>query len=227
MHKILLAEDDQSLGMVMTDNLSRSNFDVDWATDGNQALEKFEASDYDICILDVMLPKKDGFDVARQIRENDSDVPILFLTAKSMEEDRLEGFRSGGDDYITKPFSMKELVFRIEVFLKRTAKNHEEDPKSYSIGKYTFDHNNLELSCSDQEFTLTQKEASVLKYLCEHQNEIVKRADILKAVWGTDDYFLGRSMDVFISKLRKYLSEDQQIKINNVHGVGFKLEVKS
>lgn len=224
MPKILLAEDDKNLGTVIVDNLQMAGYQVTLATNGEQALERFGEDLFDICLLDVMLPKLDGFEVAKRIREQDETVPLLFLTARSMEEDRLEGFKSGGDDYITKPFSMKELIYRIEVFLKRTSK--KELLTSFSIGKYTFDYKNLDLYTTNTHYSLTQKEAEVLKYLCENKEVVIKRNDILKAVWGSDDYFLGRSMDVFISKLRKYLKEDPNIKINNIHGVGFKFEVQ-
>lgn len=224
MPNILLAEDDPALGVVIKDNLEQSGYVVKLATDGQQAVELFNESTFDICLLDVMLPKTDGFEVAQSIRQHSEEVPILFLTAKSMEEDRITGFQSGGDDYITKPFSMKELVLRIEVFLKRSSASNTEN-NSYSLGHYTFDYNNLTLSSENTSHQLTPKEALVLKYLCDNKSKVVKRNDILNAVWGTDDYFLGRSMDVFISRLRKYLKADPNISIKNIHGVGFTLDV--
>ncbi|MTI23112.1 response regulator transcription factor [Fulvivirga sp. RKSG066] len=224
MHKILLVEDDPNLGLVINDNLTRNGYAVTLATDGSSAWDAFKSNQYDLCILDVMLPQKDGFTLAKDIRNKNTAVPILFLTAKSMEEDRLNGFKSGGDDYITKPFSMKELIFRIEVFLKRSAKPQDNDI-DFTIGQYKFDYQNLQLHIADHIQTLTQKEANLLKHLCEHQGQVVKRAEILEAVWGSDDYFLGRSMDVFISKLRKYLQKDPCIQIKNIHGVGFQLEI--
>lgn len=225
MPNILLAEDDPALGAVIKDNLEQNGYVVKLATDGQQAVELFNKSNFDICLLDVMLPKKDGFAVAQSIRVQNEAVPILFLTAKSLEEDRITGFQSGGDDYITKPFSMKELVLRIEVFLKRSSRNNEEAVKYYQLGSFHFDYQNLTLSDAQNTHQLTPKEALVLKYLCRNQGKVVKRNDILEAVWGTDDYFLGRSMDVFISRLRKYLKSDSAINIKNIHGVGFTLEI--
>ncbi|MEP2773006.1 MAG: response regulator transcription factor [Fulvivirga sp.] len=225
MPNILLAEDDPALGVVIKDNLQQNGYTVDLANDGNKAIDLFKSKTFDICLLDVMLPKKDGFAVAQSIRSHNQNVPILFLTAKSMEEDRITGFQSGGDDYITKPFSMKELTLRIEVFLKRSSSNNELLNKSYRIGSFHFDYQNLTLSNNDNTFQLTAKEALVLKYLCSNQGKVVKRNDILEAIWGTDDYFLGRSMDVFISRLRKYLKSDSSINIKNIHGVGFMLEI--
>jgi len=225
MPSILLVEDDPALGVVIKDNLQQNGYTVDLANDGNKAIDLFRSKPFDICLLDVMLPKKDGFTVAQSIRSHNQDVPILFLTAKSMEEDRITGFQSGGDDYITKPFSMKELTLRIEVFLKRSSSNNDLSRKPYRIGSFHFDYENLTLSNTENSFQLTAKEALVLKYLCSNKGKVVKRNDILEAVWGTDDYFLGRSMDVFISRLRKYLKADPTIHIKNIHGVGFSLQI--
>jgi DNA-binding response OmpR family regulator len=175
----------------------------------------------------VMLPKKDGFTIAKNIRQVNKEVPILFLTAKSMTEDKLEGFKSGGDDYITKPFSLDELMYRIEVFLRRSNGKIDQQEKLYHVGKFTFDPINLTLKNSTYEKTLTQKEAEVLKLLFQNRDRVLKREEILKKVWGDDDYFMGRSMDVFISKLRKYLKEDPGIQIVNYHGVGFRLELRA
>lgn len=227
MPSILLAEDDPALGVVIKDNLLQHGYDVHLATDGQHALELCKSKPFDICLLDVMLPKKDGFQVAQSIREHNEQIPILFLTAKSMEEDKIAGFQSGGDDYITKPFSIKELTLRIEVFLKRSSSNNQDAQKSYQIGSFQFDYQNLTLTNVDNIFQLTPKEALVLKYLCSNQGKVVKRNEILHAVWGTDDYFLGRSMDVFISRLRKYLKGDPNISIKNIHGVGFTLKINS
>ena len=225
MARILLAEDDPALGIVIKDSLEQNGYEVKLATDGNQAVEIFEEAAFDICLLDVMLPKKDGFDVAQSIRTQNAQTPILFLTAKAMEEDKIKGFKSGGDDYITKPFSMKELTLRIEVFLRRSGTKNDHPDKDYAIGNFLFDYQNLTLSNKSETYQLTQKEALVLKYLCEHKSQVVKRTEILEAVWGSDDYFLGRSMDVFISRLRKYLKSDPAINIKNIHGVGFMLEI--
>ncbi|UII22446.1 response regulator transcription factor [Fulvivirga ligni] len=217
---ILLVEDDTSLGFVIQDNLEQNGYQVLRCHDGQEGIDRFKDDQFDLCVLDVMLPKKDGFSLAKEIRELDSEVPIIFLTAKSMQEDKLIGFETGADDYVTKPFHMKELIYRIEVFLKRTHKS--ESSQIFKIGAYSFDYPNLTLNISDKEKNLTQKEADVLKYLCEHKGKVVKREEILKKIWGSDDYFLGRSMDVFISKLRKYLKEDPDVEILNQHGVGFK-----
>lgn len=222
---ILLVEDDESLAYVIKDNLSLSGYDVVHVEDGAKALETYTNEDFDLCLLDVMLPKVDGFTLGKIIREKDNNIPILYLTAKSMQEDKLEGFKSGGDDYITKPFSMEELLFRIEVFLKRTGTTNKTEP-IFKLGNYIFDYSDLSLIINDNRKHLTQKEADVLKYFCLNKNKVVKREEILKEVWGDDDYFLGRSLDVFISKLRKYLIEDDQVIILNRHSVGFELNIK-
>jgi DNA-binding response OmpR family regulator len=194
--------------------------------DGEEGENSFHASSFDVCILDVMLPKKDGFAVAKSIRNKDKSVPILFLTAKSMMEDKLAGFQTGADDYITKPFSLEELICRIEVFLRRSNASADTNEKVYSVGDFSFDPMNLTLKTSSTEKTLTQKEAEVLNLLYQNRDRVLKREEILKQVWGDDDYFMGRSMDVFISKLRKYLKDDPSIQIVNYHGVGFRLEVR-
>lgn len=221
--QILLAEDDPSLGFVIKDNLQVNGYQVTLCANGEDALRAFGAQVFDLCILDVMMPKKDGFTLAQQIRAIDKNIPILFVTAKSMLEDKISGFQSGGDDYLVKPFSMEELLLRIEVFLRRSAPPEKVD--SYSLGEFNFDCQNFTLRHRQGEKTLTQKEAEVLKLLCLNKDRVLKREEILKAVWGNDDYFLGRSMDVFISKLRKYLKEDPRVQIVNYHGVGFRLEV--
>lgn len=221
--KILLAEDDMNLGFVIRDNLTQHGFEVVLCKDGEEAHQHFAESTFDICILDVMMPRIDGFTLAAQIRATNSQIPILFLTAKTLKEDRLQGFMIGGDDYITKPFSIEELILRINVFIKRSQRVLDKTQKKYAIGKYIFDYENLMLSTDDFEKTLTQMEADILSYLCSRKSEIVKRSEILTAIWGEDDYFRGRSLDVFISRLRKYLEEDESIKISNHHGVGFKL----
>ena len=221
--KILLAEDDANLGFVIRDNLEGHGFSVTLCKDGMQALESFEGGNFQICILDVMMPKMDGFALAERIRNKDSHIPILFLTARTMKEDRLKGFLLGGDDYITKPFSIEELIMRIQVFVRRSQVEVQGQGKVVSIGKYSFDHENLLLVIDDQHKQLTQMEADILKYLSEHKGAIVRRNEILESIWGDDDYFSGRSLDVFISRLRKYLNADEQIKITNHHGVGIKM----
>lgn len=223
--KILLVEDDPSLGFVIQDNLKTKGYDVTLCGDGESGEKTFQKNVFDLCILDIMMPKKDGFALARSIRERDQRIPILFVTAKSMVEDKIQGFTVGGDDYITKPFSVEELSMRIEVFLRRSGIDTKYENVAV-LGKFLFDRKNLKLENSGVVKTLTQKEADVLSLLSQNRERVLKREEILKAVWGDDDYFLGRSMDVFISKLRKYLREDPDVQIVNYHGVGFRLEVK-
>lgn len=223
--KILLVEDDPSLGFVIKDNLSVKGYHVTLCRDGEEADRLFTPFAFNLCIFDVMLPKKDGFMLARSVRERDTNIPILFLTAKAMTEDKLEGFRLGADDYITKPFSLEELLCRVEVFLKRDRVHQPENLSRSQLGRFEFDYHKLLLKNGSVEKLLTQKEADVLRLLYHHRGRVLKREEILKDVWGNDDYFLGRSMDVFISKLRKYLKEDESVQIVNYHGVGFKLEI--
>lgn len=222
--KILLVEDDPSLAFVISDNLRLKGYDVTLRNDGEAGQKAFDEDAFHICIFDVMLPKKDGFSLARSVREKDKQVPILFLTAKAMTEDKLEGFQTGADDYITKPFSLEELYCRIEVFLRRSGESVKHDPGSFNLGQYAFDYTNLTLRNQENIKILTQKEAEVLKLLYLNRERVLKREEILKQVWGDDDYFMGRSMDVFISKLRKYLRDDASVQIVNYHGVGFRLE---
>jgi DNA-binding response OmpR family regulator len=224
--RILLVEDDPSLGFVIKDNLMMKGFDVVLCKDGNEGEQTFNTGGFNLCIFDVMLPKKDGFALARAVREKDRNIPILFLTAKSMIEDKLVGFQTGADDYITKPFSLDELFYRVQVFLRRTDSQEVVNEKVYHVGKYEFDPFNLVLKNHSSEKTLTQKEAEVLKLLYKNRDRVLKREEILNHVWGNDDYFMGRSMDVFISKLRKYLKDDPAIQIVNYHGVGFRLELR-
>ncbi|MEX2595848.1 MAG: response regulator transcription factor [Salibacteraceae bacterium] len=224
--KILLVEDDLNLSFVIQDHLRNEGYSVDLEKDGFSGFQKFYNNGYDLCILDVMLPKKDGFTLAEDIRKMDYDVPILFLTAKSMTEDKIKGFQLGADDYLTKPFSFEELDLRIKAILKRAKPSDGSDQNQrdvFQIGNFTFDYKNLNLKHSVENRTLTKKEAELLRMLCLHQDEVLTREMALTVVWGSDDYFLGRSMDVFITKLRKYLSHDERIKIMNVHGVGFKM----
>jgi DNA-binding response OmpR family regulator len=224
--KVLLAEDDMSLGYVIKDNLQDAGYEVVLCPDGQTAIEKFDKTQYDICLLDVMMPNKDGFTVARKIRQQSDMVPILFLTAKSMEEDKVKGFLTGADDYITKPFSMQELLLRMDVFIRRSRKLHADLVQEFSIGQMRFSYSDLKLHTSAETFTLTQKEADLLKFLCEHANHILKRDEVLLNVWGKDDYFLGRSMDVFMTKLRKYFKADPNIILETIHGVGFRFNAE-
>jgi DNA-binding response OmpR family regulator len=221
--KVLLAEDDLSLGYVIKDNLIDAGYEVVLCVDGQSAIDKFTKENFDICLLDVMMPNKDGFAVAKKIRQQTDQVPILFITAKSLEEDRIHGFEVGADDYITKPFSMQELLLRIDVFLRRTKKMYSEKAVSFQIGKMNFSFNDLKLSIGATAYNMTQKEAELLLFLCEHPNRILKREEVLLNVWGKDDYFLGRSMDVFITKLRKYFRSDTTVQIETIHGMGFRL----
>lgn len=226
---LLYVEDDESLSFVTRDNLELQGYQVTYCEDGKKALEIFEPGKFDLCILDVMLPEIDGFTIAEEIRKNDVQTPIIFLTAKSLKEDRIHGLRLGADDYITKPFSIEELILKVEVFLRRTqglvkVDQPVENKSHYQLGKYNFDHSELHLSCTDYEKSLTQKEADLLKFFVDNKNEVLKRSHILETLWGEDDYFMGRSLDVFISRLRKYLKQDEMLKIENIHGVGFRFK---
>ena len=221
---ILYVEDDESLSFVTRDNLELQGYQITHCGDGRQALELAHSQHFDLCILDVMLPEIDGFTLAREIRKYDREVPILFLTAKSLKEDRLQGLRLGGDDYITKPFSIEELILRVEVFLRRNKISQPQAPDRYKLGNFEFDYENLALFNEDNTFQLTQKEADLLKLFADNRNQVLKRSDILEKLWGEDDYFLGRSLDVFISRLRKYLRSDETLKIETLHGVGFRLK---
>lgn len=224
--KILLVEDDTNLGFVISDQLRADGYQVTLCTDGAEGFKKFNEETFHLCIFDVMMPKKDGFSLAKDIRTINNEIPILFLTAKSMTEDKVEGFKSGGDDYLTKPFSTEELQLRISALLKRVNIVAEvPDESTIKLGAYTFDTLNFKLKHTNFEKTLTKKEAQILKILCKFKNQVVARDIVLNAVWGQDDYFVGRSLDVFITKLRKYFKEDPSITISNIHGIGFKLEV--
>lgn len=222
---VLLVEDDASLGFVIKDNLEQQGMNVHLSVDGESAFEAFKAQQFDICILDIMLPKVDGFTLAANIRELNKDVPLIFLTAKSMKEDKIKGFKLGADDYMVKPFNIEELILRIQVFLKRSGKPRTSR-ETYQVGDYTFNYPGMELQHASGIKRLTRKEASLLKLLCDNRNEMLPREKLLQEVWGTDDYFAGRSMDVFISKLRKYFSHDPRIEIINHHGIGFKFVVQ-
>lgn len=226
--KVLLVEDDLNLGFVVQDHLRNEGYSVDLEKDGYAGFQKFYNQGYDLCILDVMLPKKDGFTLAEDIRKINADVPILFLTAKSLTEDKIKGFQLGADDYLTKPFSFDELNLRIKAILKRSNQQEGEVPVKrdvFQLAGFEFDYPNLVLKHQDGDKSLTKKEAELLRMLCLHQDQVLTREMALTVVWGSDDYFLGRSMDVFITKLRKYLKKDERVKIMNVHGVGFKLIV--
>ncbi len=218
---LLYVEDDATLSFVTKDNLELQGYQITHCADGPSALDAIQQQSFDLCILDVMLPGVDGFTVAQEIRKLNPQVPILFLTAKSLKEDRIYGLKLGADDYITKPFSIEELILKIEVFLRRSQIVQVPKNQGFKIGKYQFDYANLTLSNNGHTKRLTQKEADLLSYLMKYKNQVIKRSNILEALWGEDDYFLGRSLDVFISRLRKYLGDDERLRIENIHGVGF------
>lgn len=221
---ILYVEDDESLAFVTRDNLELQGYQVTHIADGRKALREATRKVFDLMILDVMLPGVDGYTIAAEVRKVDTDIPILFLTAKSLKDDRIHGLTIGADDYITKPYSMEELVLRVEVFLKRKKLfKPREEPTIYTIGELVLDYPNLTLSRGETHSTMTQREADLLRHFIQHQGQVLKRADILKAIWGENDYFLGRSLDVFVSRLRKHLALDPALAIENIHGVGFKL----
>ncbi|MHC1706438.1 MAG: response regulator transcription factor [Bacteroidales bacterium] len=223
--KVLLAEDDKNLGNILKNYLDVKGYDACLATNGEEALEYFKSQHFDFCILDVMMPAMDGFTVAKEIRASDKRLPILFLTAKSLQDDILEGFKVGGDDYLTKPFNMEELLVRIAAIIRRSQVTLEMEPKSkiFKIGNYTFDYHRQHLIFDKQEHKLTSKEAELLKLLCENANQVLDRKHALITIWNDDSYFNARSMDVYIVKLRKFLREDPTVELINVHGVGFKL----
>ncbi len=224
---ILLAEDDENLGQLLQTYLKNKGFEVELARNGKTAFEKFNDSKYDFCIFDVMMPIMDGFSLAKEIREIDRKVPILFLTAKAMKEDKLVGFSIGADDYLTKPFSMEELLARITAILRRVDTPINENDSLQMVGKISFEPALRVLHLTDGDKKLTTKENQLLTMLVKNQNEILDRQATLRAIWGDDNYFNGRSMDVYIAKLRKLLKEDEAIEIMNVHGKGFKFIVKS
>ncbi|MEM1220172.1 MAG: response regulator transcription factor [Bacteroidota bacterium] len=232
-NKILLVEDDQNFGDVLRSYLEMHEYDVTLATDGAQGLEKYQKGEYDLCIFDVMMPKKDGFTLAKEIREKDLTVPIIFLTAKTMKDDVLKGFKIGADDYITKPFNSEELLFRIQAILKRSKAKVDprEDEKEFEIGRFhfnfplrilTFDPN----TSDESKEKLSPKEAQLLRMFAIYKNDVLPRSEALTKIWGEDNYFTARSMDVFVTKLRKYLKKDDNIEIVNIHGNGFQLLIK-
>lgn len=225
--KILLVEDDLSLGLVTKDSLELQGYAIKHCEDGEAGWKAYQKEKFDICLLDVMLPKLDGFALAERIRKDDQQTPILFLTAKSLQEDKITGLKLGGDDYITKPFNIEELILKIDVFLKRRQISKEaQNDKKFQIGAYQFDFDNLTLAFDEEVRQLTLREAEVLRIFCQNLNVVLKRETILKEIWGQNDYFMGRSMDVFITRLRKYLKQDDNIRIENIPSVGFKMVVE-
>lgn len=220
--KILLAEDDPNLGLLLVDLLNREGYTVNLCKDGEQALLDFEKQTFDFCLLDVMMPKKDGFEVAKLIRQSNALIPIIFITAKSLKEDRLKGYGLGADDYITKPFDEEELLCKIQVIVRRIIQTElADETETTFIGKYIFDFTNQSLLLDGKMKRMTEKESRVLKILSDKRNRVVKREELLKSIWGENDYFMGRSLDVFITKIRKYLKDDSSLSIENVFGVGF------
>jgi DNA-binding response OmpR family regulator len=220
--KILLAEDDLQLGFIIKDNLEEAGYEVINCPDGETAWDYFQKKSPDICILDVNLPYRDGFSLAKKIRQKSDVMPILFLTAKSLMEDKLKGFAAGGDDYIVKPFNMKELLSRIQVFQRRNKLLFRTTSPNISIGRFSFFPQELKLVLDDKEIILTNREKDLLEFLCTHPKVILKREEILVNVWGKNDFFLGRSMDVFVMRLRKYLAPDPNVMIETVHGIGYR-----
>ncbi|MBW6501529.1 MAG: response regulator transcription factor [Bacteroidales bacterium] len=222
--KILLAEDDYNLGNLLRSYLSAKNYDADLFVNGRLALEAFPSGSYNLCIIDIMMPEMDGLTLAAKIRAINQEIPVIFLTAKNQKEDVIAGFRSGADDYITKPFSMEELLYRIEAILRRTSVPASViKEETCIIGNYTFDTRKQLLAIGDQSIKLTTKESELLELLCRHRNDILERNFALRTIWIDDNYFNARSMDVYITRLRKYLKKDPSVKILNVHGRGYKL----
>jgi len=219
---ILLAEDDYPLASIMTDALEDEGYKVVHCADGQAAIDKFDKSKIDICLLDIMMPNKDGFAVAKKIRQQSDVMPILFISTKAQQDDKIKGYRTGADDYISKPFSMQELIMKIEVFLRRTKKKHSDIIEEYQVGKLRFSYTEKKLYSSEKAIDITVKEADLLRFFCLHPNRLLKREEILLDVWGKDDYFLGRSMDVYITRLRKSLKKDPDIILETIHGVGFR-----
>ncbi len=223
--KILYAEDDETIAFLIQDSLE-NYYQINHYPDGKSALNAFNSQNFDICLLDIMMPEINGFDLAKKIREENSEIPIIFISAKALKEDRIKGLKIGADDYLVKPFSIEELILKIEVFLKRSKKT-QTVPLQYKVGKFDFDPKNYTLQCDECSVTLTQRESELLLYFIRSKNIVLKRQDILQAIWGDDDYFMGRSLDVFISRLRKILVNEQNILIENIHGIGFRFSEKS
>jgi DNA-binding response OmpR family regulator len=220
--RVLLVEDDSNLGYVIKDHLEFRGYETTLCPDGENAWEKFQSIQFDICVLDIMLPKKNGFELLKMIRGKDPDVPVIFISARALNEDKITGLKLGADDYIIKPFNIEELILRIQVFINRPRKTSSARKLS-RIGNYVFDYSNQKLIHEASTIAVTKKEAEILKILCGRKEEIVKREDILNLIWGEDDYFMGRSLDVYISRIRKYFKHDERIRIVNVFSVGFRL----
>jgi two-component system, OmpR family, response regulator VicR len=224
--RILYVEDDDTLGFITTENLERKGYEVVWSKDGESALDTFRNGAFDICLLDIMLPKLDGFTLARMIRKENDEVPLIFLSAKTLTEDKIEGLLLGADDYIVKPFNIEELTLKIEVFLKRSKVHKASTPQnSFMVGNCTLDMSLLQLDCQGNIKKLTYREAELISYFSRNRNKLLTREQILEAVWGGNDYFSGRSLDVFISRLRKFFQDDPLVRIENRHGLGYVFEV--
>lgn len=223
--RILLAEDDQFLRELMKEAMEENGYTVVECADGQSAIDTFNKNDFDICLLDVMMPVKDGFMVAKKIRQQSDLHPIIFISTKHMLEDKVQGYHTGADDYITKPFSMKELLMKIEVFLRRTKKMYADDLQEFTFSQSFFSYTDLLVRTPAGTHTLQQKDADLLRFLCLFPNRILKREEVLLAVWGKDDFFLGRSMDVYMAKLRKYLKGDTGLSIETIHGIGYRFSI--
>ncbi|MCX6219813.1 MAG: response regulator transcription factor [Bacteroidia bacterium] len=221
--RVILSEDDENLGSLLREYLIAKGYDTDLYPDGEAAYKGFQKNQYDLCIFDVMMPKKDGFTLAKEVRMINSEIPIIFLTAKNMKEDVIEGFRLGADDYMTKPFSMEELIFRIEAILRRTLGEADNTQVIFKLGRFTFDARKQTLSDINDSTKLTTKESELLRLLCVNANKVLERNYALKTIWVDDNYFNARSMDVYITKLRKHLKDEEGIEIINIHGKGYKL----
>lgn len=230
MSKILLVEDDQNFGDVLCSYLELNGYDVTLANDGQKGLDSYLANDYDLCILDVMMPKMDGFTLGKEIKKHNKEMPLIFLTAKTMKEDIIEGFKLGADDYISKPFNSEELLYRIQAILKRSTKVSEPlktEFTSFQLGDYTFNYPLRTLVRGEEQEKMSPKEAELLKLFCTHINKVLPRTTALVEIWNEDNYFTARSMDVFVTKLRKYLKDDPRVEIVNIHGNGFQLKVEA
>lgn len=224
---ILLAEDDYPLASIMTDALEEEGYKIIHCADGQIAIDRFDKNKIDICLLDIMMPNKDGFAVAKKIRQQSDVMPILFISTKAQEDDKIKGYRTGADDYISKPFSMQELVMKIEVFLRRSKKKYSDTIEEYQVGKLKFSYTEKKIYLHEKSIDITVKEADLLRFFCLHPNRLLKREEILLDVWGKDDYFLGRSMDVYITRLRKSLKHDPEIILETIHRVGFRFILPS
>jgi DNA-binding response OmpR family regulator len=223
--RILYVEDDETLAFLTADNLEQ-HFEVVHSNNGKEAFAIFCKETFDLCVLDIMLPDMDGFEIATEIRKRNQEIPIIFLSAKTMKEDRIKGLKLGADDYLIKPYSIEELILKIEIFLNRSQKSVEKSVKSYQFGSFDFEPENYQLKNSEKDITLTEREAALLQLFLDNPNTVLKREKILTALWGTDDYFMGRSLDVFISRLRKIIKDETNVRIENIPRVGFKLVVE-